>query len=93
MNEDEISLLLAPCGLYCGWCPYYVQGTEDFQCSSCWKREKCPIRDCAREKELKLCTYCSSFPCDKLSQMYGHMNEFFDRIKMDFLDGIAKRRR
>lgn len=48
------------------------------------------LSETAKERCLKLCTYCSSFPCDKLSQMYSHMNEFFDKIKRDFPNGIQK---
>jgi len=86
---ESIAVLLAPCGLYCGWCPYYIQGAEQFKCAGCWKREKCPIRDCAKGKALKLCTYCSSFPCGKLLEMYAKMPEFLDGIKRDFPKGIS----
>ena len=90
MNKlSDISILLAPCGLYCGWCPYYIQGTEKFKCPGCWERkDECSIRDCAKDKGLKLCTYCSSFPCDKLSRMYAKMDKFFEEIKRDFPEGI-----
>jgi len=85
----DISFLLAPCGLYCGWCPYYIRGTEEFKCPGCWKREdKCAIRDYARDRGLKLCSYCSLFPCDKLSRMYARMDEFFKEIRRDFPEGI-----
>jgi len=28
MNEN----LIGPCGLYCGWCPFYIVGSKEFQC-------------------------------------------------------------
>lgn len=89
IKMEDISVLLAPCGLYCGWCPYYVQGTKEFKCPGCWEREKCGVRDCAKSKGLKLCTYCSSFPCEKLPGIYAKMPEFFERIKKDFPNGIS----
>ncbi|RLI20550.1 hypothetical protein DRO54_06035 [Candidatus Bathyarchaeota archaeon] len=80
--------LVAACGLFCGWCPFYLVGSEEFKCGGCWSREKCAIRDCAKEKGLKICTYCKEFPCQKLYKMYGRMNEFFDEIKRTFPHGI-----
>ncbi len=80
--------LVAPCGLYCGWCPYYVAGTREFKCGGCLTREKCVIRDCAFEKGLRLCTYCNQFPCKKLYNMYTKMNKFFDEVKKDFPEGV-----
>jgi len=78
MNEN----LIAPCGIYCGWCPFYVFKPEEFSCPGCWQREEeCSIRDCASSRGLKLCTFCDEFPCDKLYKMYMRMNEFFDYIK------------
>ena len=82
--------LIAPCGLYCGWCPYYINGTKEFKCNGCWTRENCSIRNCAETKGLKLCSYCPEFPCEKLYKMYGKMNKFFDEIKKDFPNGIKK---
>jgi len=80
--------LIAPCGLYCGWCPYYLVGTKEFSCPGCWERKKCNIRDCAKSKGLKLCTFCPEFPCEKLYKMYRDMEKFLDEIKRDFPDGI-----
>ncbi|HDO20832.1 MAG: DUF3795 domain-containing protein [archaeon GB-1845-036] len=83
--------LIAPCGLYCGWCPYYIVGTENFKCEGCFTRDKCTIRDCAEEKGLRLCTYCHEFPCKKLYEMYGRMSEFFNQIRRDFPEGIGNK--
>jgi len=73
--------LIAPCGLYCGWCPFYVFDLKDFKCPGCWMREECAIRDCAADKGLKLCTFCENFPCEKLYNMYRNMDKFFNDIK------------
>ena len=80
VNEN----LVAACGLYCGWCPFYLVGCEEFKCGGCWSRDKCAIRDCAKEKGLKICTYCQEFPCQKLYEMYSKMDKFFDEIKKAF---------
>jgi len=80
--------LIAPCGLYCGWCPFYLAGSKEFKCKGCWSREKCSIRDCAKNKGLKICTYCPEFPCQKLYDMYSHMDQFFNDIKKAFPHGI-----
>ncbi len=89
MAEVEVKEeLIAACGLYCGWCPFYVAGSKEFKCNGCWSREKCKIRDCARERGLKICTYCPEFPCKKLYNMYTRMDEFFDQIKRAFPGGI-----
>ena len=80
--------LVGACGLYCGWCPYYVAGTEEFRCGGCWTREECRIRNCASERGLRVCTFCPEFPCQKLYDMYARMSEFFDQIKKDFPNGV-----
>ncbi len=73
--------LIAPCGLYCGWCPFYVFKPKEYSCGGCWSRDKCRIRDCAVSRGLKLCTYCKDFPCDKLYKMYKNMDKFFDNVR------------
>jgi len=84
--------LIAACGLYCDWCPYYIVGTSEFKCEGCWLRKECSIRDCARSRGLKLCTYCTEFPCQKLYNMYTRMDELFNSIKKDFPQGIRERK-
>jgi len=80
--------LLGPCGLNCGWCPFYLKGTPQFTCKGCWRREKCEIRDCAKSRNLKICTYCLKFPCEKLYKTYGEMGKFFNDIREAFPSGI-----
>jgi len=82
--------LIGACGLYCGWCPYYITGTEEFKCGGCWSREKCGIRDCAAGRGIKVCTFCPEFPCQKLYDMYGKMAEFLDQIKKDFAGRVIR---
>ena len=84
------SELLAPCGLYCGWCPFYLGTSKKYPCEGCKSREECSIRDCAKERQLQLCTFCQGFPCQKLYSMYGKMNEFFDEIQKEFPQGIKR---
>jgi hypothetical protein len=90
-GESTEKNLVAPCGLYCGWCPFYVVGSKEFTCKGCWSREKCEIRDCAKNKGLELCTFCEAFPCLKLYGVYGQMNKFFDDIKTAFPQGVKKK--
>jgi len=88
---EKVDKLIAPCGHYCGWCPYYVKGTEEFKCPGCWElKKRCPwgIRECAQERSLKLCTFCSEFPCPRLYELYSRMGEFFDTIKENFPKGV-----
>jgi len=74
--------LIAPCGLYCGWCPFYVFKPSEYSCPGCRDREEeCVIRDCARDRGVELCTFCSEFPCEYLYRMYRNMDKFFDDVK------------
>jgi len=82
--------LIGACGLYCGWCPYYIVGTKEFKCEGCWSREKCEIRDCATSRGIKICTFCPEFPCQKLYNMYSKMTDFLNQIKKDFIGGIKR---
>ncbi len=92
-REVELSReLIGACGLYCGWCPYYLIGTEEFKCGGCWSREKCGIRDCAARKGLRICTCCPEFPCRKLYDMYGKMRDFLNQIRRDFQNQLAQPR-
>ncbi len=93
LHKTSIELrgeLIGACGIYCGWCPYYIIGTKEFKCGGCWTREKCEIRDCAASKGIKICTFCHEFPCQKLYDMYNRMTEYFDQIKKDFADKIKE---
>ncbi len=67
-SRTKISELLSACGLNCGWCPYFVMTTDELKCPGCWEREKCIVRDCVKEKRLKLCSDCDSFPCHNFLQ-------------------------
>lgn len=50
-------------------------------CSYC---DECPIRACAREKDLASCAHCSDYEaCDRLKEFFGHAPEM-----RDVLDGI-----
>jgi len=67
-SRTKISQLLSACGLNCGWCPYFVMTKDELKCPGCWEREKCIVRDCVKEKRLKLCSDCDSFPCHNFLQ-------------------------
>jgi hypothetical protein len=79
---------VGPCGIFCGWCPYYLKGTYEFRCPGCWEKDECPVRDCAREELVSLCTHCKAFPCDNLYKIYPNMGKFLRQIRKDFPEGV-----
>ncbi|MBT9143803.1 MAG: hypothetical protein DDT29_02215 [Dehalococcoidia bacterium] len=68
MEIEKMDKLIAACGLYCGGCSYYyAKGSKKSQCPGCWESDGgCEIRECAQSRSLRLCTFCSDFPCSKL---------------------------
>lgn len=56
------------CGLYCGSCTKYKEGT----CPGCKAAtdKKCKIRSCGEMKGVKNCTECPGFPCPKTKAMH-----------------------
>jgi hypothetical protein len=79
VNLDET---LGYCGLYCAGCSTYQatesgRGIEYepgrfTTCQGCNSAElsiwcaDCSIKDCAREKAVRVCAECGDYPCDKL---------------------------
>jgi len=78
MSLDEI---LGYCGLYCGGCGTFQATTKgtgieydprtSTTCRGCnsndvsiWCRD-CEIKTCARERGLRYCLQCESYPCEK----------------------------
>ena len=65
-----------PCGLNCSWCVYLkIEKGDESGCPGCWEKEKCAIRDCAKEEGRELCLNCNSFPCYVVSQGYQCVQE------------------
>ncbi|MFW9784779.1 MAG: DUF3795 domain-containing protein [Candidatus Heimdallarchaeota archaeon] len=64
---------------------------EELLCDGCISNqrlfswcEKCDIRNCAREKDLKNCAYCKNYPCETLENVFGKdvsAKETLDEIK------------
>jgi hypothetical protein len=78
LRKVQIPKLLSPCGLHCGWCVYRkIEKINESGCPGCLKREKCPIRDCARKEGRELCDNCASFPCYTFRQGYQSMKEHY----------------
>jgi hypothetical protein len=66
--------LAAPCGLYCGVCSNYVDGTcHGCGCTAndCFAGKKhviCSIYKCTLKKSIQDCSLCGDFPCTELIQ-------------------------
>jgi hypothetical protein len=64
------SSLATPCGLFCGFCRFYMNK----ECKGCGSedRQACTIHRCCRvDKGLIFCTECERFPCDELKESVG----------------------
>lgn len=74
MQSEGKSKLAAVCGLYCGICSNYVDGTchgcgcQADDCFAGKKHEVCAIYKCAFNKGLNDCSSCEDFPCTELIQ-------------------------
>ncbi len=101
-NQD----LIAPCGLYCGECSAFQDGS----CGGCISRqglclkytEICKIYDCCvEEKGLRTCCECGEFPCQKLKAFFdtpewyndviGNLQKIKEKGLKKFLDEEVKR--
>jgi len=75
--------LLAPCGLYCGFCPNLKKETTPY-CSGCRSKEghpfwgECGLYSCAAEQKVENCGLCKDFPCDLF---VGHFEGAPDNIE------------
>ena len=66
----EFSPLATACGLFCGFCRYYMNE----ECRGCGSidREECTIYRCCRvDKGLQFCSECDDFLCEELSNSIG----------------------
>lgn len=79
MNGAKFNLrsadLIAPCGLYCGEC----SGFQDGSCGGCISRKGlclkyskvCQIYSCCVDKGgLRVCSECEEFPCGKFAAFF-----------------------
>ena len=61
--------LLAPCGMYCGFCRVYNKETAPY-CSGCFSQKghqfwgECKLYACATQHNVQHCGLCDDFPCD-----------------------------
>ena len=88
--------LPTPCGLYCGVCSTFLEGTchgcgcDLKDCLAVKKHKVCAIYKCVREKGFQDCSSCNDFPCTKLIQFT------FDpiwRTHLPVLDNLTRRRK
>jgi hypothetical protein len=66
----EGDTLATPCGLYCGFCRFYMNG----DCRGCGSEDRrdCQLYQCCRvEKGLRFCTECEAFACAQLKASVG----------------------
>ena len=64
------SSLATACGLFCGFCRFYMRG----ECKGCGSedRRECAVYRCCRvENGLTFCKECKRFPCEKLRGSMG----------------------
>jgi len=50
----------------------------------------CPIRPCAEEKGVKICSECPDYPCDKLGNFFACIPEPQSEAMRKMLDSIAE---
>ncbi|MEW6069596.1 MAG: DUF3795 domain-containing protein [Candidatus Thermoplasmatota archaeon] len=83
----ETKDLIAPCGLYCGSCYFYL----DKECPGCKplnegrkkRRERqCKLYICCREKKkFKFCGECPRLPCKLSYKVLDVIKRHLDKIK------------
>lgn len=63
------------------------QTVEKLGCYGCCDKKtvnimcsNCPIRICAKEKQIINCGYCNDFPCDKLNYISEKTMEYLKKI-------------
>ncbi|MFX0096524.1 MAG: DUF3795 domain-containing protein [Candidatus Hodarchaeota archaeon] len=67
MSGDSLA---TPCGLYCGFCRFYMNQ----ECRGCGSPDRldCNILKCCRgDKNLQFCTECEDFLCKELRNSIG----------------------
>jgi len=77
----EFDSLATPCGLFCGFCRFYMNE----ECKGCGSVDRldCKLYKCCRlDKRLHFCTECDDFPCTELRANIG--------LHPDWLDELAK---
>ena len=71
----RMECLLAPCGTYCGICPYYKEERTP-QCSGCETKKghpfwgECKLFICSKDREVEHCGLCQEFPCELFVNQY-----------------------
>ncbi len=67
--------LLAPCGTFCGLCPYFEKKRTP-HCSGCGNHKghpfwgECKVYACATKHEIEHCGLCRDFPCDLFIEQF-----------------------
>lgn len=71
MNKNTLILeskLLAPCGMYCGFCLHYRKEKKP-HCTGCFDKKghqfwgECRLHACTTKHEVEHCGLCDEFPC------------------------------
>jgi hypothetical protein len=90
--------LIAPCGMNCGLCKFYLQGNE--KCPGCRiestikpeRSLKCSIKNCEHlaGTESGFCYSCSKYPCTRIKRLDKRYRTKYYMSMLDNLNYIAE---
>lgn len=94
-GRNNISLLIAPCGMNCALCLAYQR--EKNHCEGCRSKEKsgvkkCVIKNCANlsNNNTGFCYECDKFPCRRLKQLDKRYRDKYGMSMIENLESIKK---
>ncbi len=80
---------IPPCGIYCGECPYYLDGRCQGAEIYCHERRcKSFYYCCLEKKSLRFCYECKTFPCSRFKQF----TKQWEKYGQDLIDNQEKLR-
>lgn len=80
-NEEELKAV-AELWYRVGWRDRIVSN-EEIQCTGCSSHKKCTYQlvECTKSHNVEKCNQCTSFPCDKISNMLKRSSEYQKKCK------------
>jgi hypothetical protein len=84
------------CGNYCGACPSLMKGEkmdkpEKAECLGCFSdrihpsEANCELRKCAMKKNVKVCSLCNDYPCDKTRKFFTKQTIWTTEMKKNLV--------